>query len=172
MLKLKIYTWVNTGNLIDSVGFVASVVQTHMPKHRLWPRFVLQLIFGMCFNLFSGYFSRSEGWGIDCLWVRETLTASGQAEREFTSLFRSGQLMPEFGQESVSLMKGFKVVHRYKQTEERCMQDGLRFYSKFLPSLWRQKILLKWVCMVILCAETYQSHTCVFLALNCQNASR
>lgn len=41
--------------------------------------------------------------------------------------------MPEFGQESVSLMKGFKVVH--KQTEEGCMQAGLRFYSKFLSPL-------------------------------------
>lgn len=137
MQKLKAYIWVNIGNLIDSVLFLASVVETRMPKHRLWPRFVLQLIFGMCFNLFSGYFSRSEGWGIDCLWARET--ASGQAEWEFTSLFRSGQLMPEFGQESVSLMKGFKEEHRYKQTEKGCKQDGLRFYSKFLPPLWWKK---------------------------------
>lgn len=129
MQKVKVYMWVNTGNLIDSVVFLASVVQTCMPKHRLWPRFAMQLIFGMCFNLFSGYFSRSEGWGIDCLWARETLTASGQAEWEFTSLFRSGQLMPEFGQDSVSLMKGFKVVHRYKQTGGGGMQDGLRFDS-------------------------------------------
>lgn len=51
--------------------------------------------------------------------------------------------MPEFGQESVSLMKGFKVVHRVKQTEDGCMQDGLRFYSKVLPPLWWKKILFK-----------------------------
>lgn len=35
--------------------FMASVVQTHVPQQRLSSRIALQQIFGMCFNLFSGY---------------------------------------------------------------------------------------------------------------------